>query len=422
MRLDLPIGRRTLLRSLAGAGGLLAAGGAVAGCGGDNGRSSSTTRTIKQWYHQYGEAGTQQAAQRYAKAYRTANVTVQWTPGDYPSKLASGLLSSSGPDVFEDQLNVDLVRGKQIVALDDVIAPVKDDFTATTLGLATVDGKVYGIPMIEDMQLLYYRKSLLARAGLQPPSSTGELLAAAKALTTKNVKGLFVGNDGGASVLGGPSLWSVGADYPQDAHWAGFGDRAASALAQLRTLFTSGSLLLGAPADWSDPSAFVNGLAAMQWTGIWALPAIQKAFGDDVGVAAWPALNATGAPSVPIGTWNAMVSTRSADIDAAKAFVKWLWIDQKDYQKDWAQGYGVHIPTRKSVAAVADRLSSGLASEVLALSNRYARAAGPPIWTPKMSTAYSDALNNVIRQGADPARELATAESTAKAELTRLYG
>ena len=32
---------------------------------------------------------------------RRPNVTVQWTPGDYDTKLSSSLLTNSGPDVFE---------------------------------------------------------------------------------------------------------------------------------------------------------------------------------------------------------------------------------------------------------------------------------------------------------------------------------
>lgn len=414
--------RRTVLRSLTGAAGLVATGGLVAACGSNTGRDGGKGgggKSLTQWYHQYGEAGTQQAAERYAKEYKDAQVTVQWTPGDYASKLSSGLLGGSGPDVFENQLNVDLVRGKQIVALDDVIASAKSDFTQATIDLATVDGKIWGIPMIEDMQLLYYRKSLLAKAGIQPPTTVDELIAAAKALTTKDVKGLFVGNDGGG-VLGGPALWSVGADYPRDASWAGFGDAAPAALGKLRELFTSGSLLLGAPADWSDPSAFTQGLTAMQWTGLWALPAIEKAFGEDVGVAAWPKLTDAGKPSVPIGTWNAMVSAKSKDVDAAKAFVTWLWIDQVDKQKEWAQGFGIHIPPRRSVAAAADKLTKGLAADIRKLSDEYAKPASPPSWTPKMSTAYSDALSNVIKSGNDPAKELANAQSVIKAELERL--
>ena len=38
---------------------------------------------------------------RYAAAYPTAKVNVQWLPGDYDSKVAASLLTNAGPDVFE---------------------------------------------------------------------------------------------------------------------------------------------------------------------------------------------------------------------------------------------------------------------------------------------------------------------------------
>ena len=101
------LSRRDLLKRT---GGLAALAAFTAACGGNTGRPSSgggsggSKPNLSQWYHQYGETGTQQAALKYAKAYPDANVAVQWTPGDYGAKLASGLLSSKGPDVFEGQL------------------------------------------------------------------------------------------------------------------------------------------------------------------------------------------------------------------------------------------------------------------------------------------------------------------------------
>jgi multiple sugar transport system substrate-binding protein len=78
---------------------------AVAGCGSNAGRSGSTSSggkpALSQWYHQYGEAATQQAVERYAKEYPDATVTVQWSPGDYDKKTAAALLTDGGPDVFE---------------------------------------------------------------------------------------------------------------------------------------------------------------------------------------------------------------------------------------------------------------------------------------------------------------------------------
>ncbi|MGW6275996.1 ABC transporter substrate-binding protein [Kribbella sp. NPDC055071] len=415
--------RRDLLKRT---GGLAALAAFTAACGGNTGRPSSgggggSKVNLSQWYHQYGEAGTQQAATKYAKAYTDANVAVQWTPGDYASKLASGLLSNKAPDVFESQLNIGMVKSNQVVALDDILADVKDDFTPGDLATNTVDGKVYGIRMIVDPQVIYYRKSLLDKAGIKPPETVDDLISAAKALTTNKVKGIFVGNDGGLA-LGAPALWSSGGDRLTTDNKPGFtNDRAAQAFGKLHELYDSKSALLGSPTDWTDPSALIQGLVAMQWIGMWAVPAMQKALGDDLGVFAFPKLDAQGKPAVYSGGWTQFVSAKSPNVDAAKKFVKWLWIDQQDYQEDWCLNYGFHIPPRKSLAAKAAKLQSGVAAETVKLTGDYGHTDNPA-WTPKMNTAYTDMLTNIIRKGADPTAEIATAEKTVNAELSRLFG
>jgi len=418
-------GRRAFLRGTGGVATL----GALAACGSNHGSAgSSGSSGLAQWYHAYGEKGTEQAAKRYAAAYTKAKVDVQWIPGQYVTKLSSGLLGSSGPDVFEDQLNVDLVHAKEVIPLDDVLGLAKSDFVEATLATNTVDGHVYGIPMVEDMQLLYYRKSLLAKAKVKPPTTLDELAAAAATLTSKNVKGLFLGNfidsDGSGNItpLGGPLLWSAGLDLiSADGSAAGFDDpRAGAAVDKLHDLFNSGHLLLGAPTDWSDPSAFTQGLAAMQWSGLWAMPAIQAKFGDDFGVLPFPKLDAKGDVSVPIGTWAAMVSGKSKNQQAAKDFIRWLWIDQTDYQQDFNLSYGFHLPPRRSIASAAAKLKSGAAADAVTYSAQHAHPASPPLWTPVMNTAYQDALSNIVKKGSGASKELATAAQTVQKELKRI--
>jgi multiple sugar transport system substrate-binding protein len=416
-------------RLLAVGGGLAAM--AVAGCGSNTGRGSSGSTsggkpTLSQWYHQYGEPGTQQAVERYAKEYPDATVTVQWTPGDYDKKVASALLTDGGPDVFEygNGPSIDMIKAGQVVDLSDLLGDAKSDFTPSLISRMTYQDKLYAIPQVTDMQLLVYRKSLLSAAGVQPPQTVDELIAAAKKLTTDKVKGLFVGNDGGVGILGGPALWSAGLDYLTPDNQFGFDDPAAvESLRKLRELFTSKALLLGAPTDWSDPSAFTQGLTAMQFTGLWTFPQIQKALPDDFGVLPWPKLNAsTGNASVPVGAYGSAVNSKSKNVDAAKKFVKWLWVDQTDKQLDWAQSYGFHIPARKSLAAQADKLKSGPAADAVKFVNENGYAQTPLLWTPKSSTAYSDALNRMIKNGADPAAEIKTVKTVVDAELKRVMG
>ena len=123
--------------------------------------------------------------------------------------------------------------------------------------------------------------------------------------------------------------------------------------------------LLGAPTDWSDPSAITQGLCAMQWTGLWTFPALVDALSGDFGVTAWPKLSdSVGAPSVPVGAYGEAVSAKSKDVDAAKAFAKWLWVDKTDYQLDFAQSYGFHIPSRASLVKKADQLKNDFVQRV----------------------------------------------------------
>ncbi|HEV3358288.1 MAG TPA: extracellular solute-binding protein [Pseudonocardiaceae bacterium] len=411
--------------------GLAAAGLAVAACGSNTGRggsgSGSSSATLQQWYHQYGEDGVEQAVQRYAAAYTAAKVQVGWKIGDYTSLITTALENSPVPDVFESQVKIDWVRANQVVALDDIIGPVKDDFTPSVLAGHTVAGKVYGIPQAVDTQVLFYRKSLLRQAGVQPPTTVAELVDAAQKLTKGGVKGLFVGNDGGVGVLAGPLLWSVGLDYlHEDAsgnYSPGFDDpRAATAMATLHTLNSNGSLLLGAPADWSDPSAFTQELTAMQWTGLWNVPTIKQKFGDDFGVLPFPKFDNSGAVSVPVGAFGSMINAKSKQVDEAKAFIKWLWIDQTADQLQFDTAFGFHIPSRKSLIPKATNLQSGPAADAARYVQESSHLVGGPVWTDAMNTALSDALTTIAKNGGDPTSPLQTAVGTVKTQLKQLFG
>ncbi len=423
-------------RSLLTLGGGAAAAGLLAACGSNTGRTTSSSTTsgsggskpaLAQWYHQYGETGTQQAVQGYAKAYTDATVTVTWKPGDYDQSTAASLLTDSGPDVFEygNGPTIDMIKGKQVVDMTDAVGAAASDFNDAVIKRMTYDGKIWAIPQVVDMQLLVYRKSLLAAAKITPPETIEELQSAAEALTTGKVKGLFLGNDGGAGLMGGPMLWAAGLDYLKDDNTFGFDDDAAvTSLSKLRELFTSKHLLLGAPADWFDASALNQGLTAMQFTGLWTFPDIKKALGDDFGCIPWPKLGSAsdGKKSVPVGAYGSCVSAKSKNVDAAKAFAKWLWVDQTDKQLDFATAYGFHIPSRKALLAKATTLQSGPAKDAAQYAVDFGHAQSPLLWTPKCQTAFGDMMSKIVKDGADVKAEIAKVKTVADAELKRVAG
>lgn len=419
-----PFTRRDLVKSIVVTGGAVV----FAGYGRWERAAAQGKVTLSQWYHQYGEEGTQQAAQRYAQQYtkENPNVTVEvvWVPGDYEgAKLPAGLLSDKGPDVYEDHPSVAMVKAGQVEPLDDLVpADVKADFYPQDLAVNTINGKLYGIKMIDDMGLLYYRKSLLQGAGLQPPKTMDDLIAAAKKLNTGRQKGLFIGNDGGVAALNTIAPWSAGSEMLDETGTKVVfnNDRTVAAFKKVKELNDSGALLIGAPTDWWDPSAFTQGLAAMQWTGLWAMPGIKKGVGDDFGVVPWPALDAQGKPTTFWAGWSECVNPKGEhkNVAEAKKFVQWLWITKTDLQKDWALSYGFHVPPRKSAAASAEPLKSGPAAEAVSILGQYGKILAPQ-WTAAMTTILNDAITSIIKGSADPAQAIATAAQKCQDELNK---
>lgn len=85
---------------------------------------------------------------------------------------------------------------------------------------ATYDGRIYGIPVDGDFQVVYYRTDLLASAGLHPPRTWDDYLAVAKALHGRDFDGDEV-PDYGSCIAKRPgvqaysALWAIAGAYLQ---------------------------------------------------------------------------------------------------------------------------------------------------------------------------------------------------------------
>ncbi|MFF0740246.1 ABC transporter substrate-binding protein [Streptomyces sp. NPDC004111] len=418
-------GQRTQLsrRGFLGGSLLLVAGTAI-GCTTSpvGGSSSGAKTTLNVWSHAYGEAGTQQALTRYATAFTKAHpdiaVKITWVPGDYTAKLNASLLTGAAPDVFEHgDFTQGLARRGQVAALDDVYGSTKDDFNQGDRDLVTVDGKLYGIKTLDDPQMLYYRKSVLTKAGITPPTTFDALVAAARALTTKKNKGLFIGNDG-VGEAAALAVFSRHGKLVADGKVDFALPRAVEAVSALKRPHDDKSLLLGFTTDWWDPSAFTQDVVPMQWCGLWAMPAIQDALGDDFGILPWPAFDTAGTPVVRVGGWTNCVNAKGRNVDAAKKFVQWLWIEQTALQRDWNESYGFHVPPRKSVAATAGKLRKGTAKEAVDLAAKYATS-NPNTWDSASGTPFVAAAAKIVTGQGDPAALLAAAAEQAQAAVDK---
>lgn len=427
----MPVSRR---RFLALSGALAAATAGVSACGSNTGRPSASSSasgggggtggkpSLTQWYHQYGEAGVEDAVKRYAAAYDKASVSVKWNPGEYEKAVSAALLTSKVPDIFEygNGPTLDMIKAGQVLDLTDTVGAAKSQYVSSAIGPMTYQGKVWAIPQTVDMQLLYYRKSVLAKAGVKPPTTFAELVDAAKAVQTKDMGGFFAGNDGGVGTLGPMFIWAAGLDYLNQAKTGiGFADPAFyDGLKQYQNFTAANGLLENASADWFSEKPLVNGETAMQWSGLWVLPAVQQALKDDFGVIPFPAMGSSGRQAVPTGAYGACVAAKGVDPEAAKAFTKWLWVDKEDYQVDFSNSYGTHIPAKTALAPKATKLASGAGAEAAKMATRFGHGS-ELLWTPATGEAYTSALTNIVKKKADPQAEIAKVAARAKQEIAR---
>jgi multiple sugar transport system substrate-binding protein len=426
-------------RFLSLSGGLAAAALGLSACGSNTGRpepgasssasasggaSDGGTVELSQWYHEYGEEGVEDAVKRYAAAYDQAEVTVKWNPGEYEKLVSAALLTDDVPDVFEygNGPTLDMIKAGQVLDLTDTLGEARSQFAPTVLAAMTWEDKIWAIPQTVDMQMLYYRRSMLEKAGLQPPTTMAELITAARALQSKDIGGFFAGNDGGVGVLGNQLIWAAGLEQINaEKTGIGFDSQAMyDGLNQFRDLHEDG-LLASASKDWFDAAPFVNEETAMQWTGLWVLPEIQDTFGDDFGVVPFPALGPSGRQVVPFGAFSSCVTAKGANPDAAKAFVKWLWVDQEADQVDFSNSYGTHIPAKPALAAQATKLAEGAGADAAKFVTDFGHAPSL-LWTPAIMQAYTGAVTNVVNKGADPQKEIAAVAAKATAELKRVNG
>ena len=291
---------------LALAGGLAAGAGCTA-CSPGPGSASpsigpSATATARPalsvWHRAEGADGVQQALLRCADAYPAAQVTLTSVEADYERVTAAALATASPPDVFEWTTGptLDMIRAGQVVDLTDAVGDDASDFAPAVIERLTHQGRLWAVPQAVDVQLLYYRKSLLAKAGLQPPETLGQLTAAAKALTASGMGGLYAGSDRGLGALGGLLIGAAGLrQVSPDGRTPAFDEPALHDAADaFAALLNSPGVLRSASTEWTDAAPFIENECAMQWGGLWDLTRVLAAHAGDVGVLPFPAATPAG--------------------------------------------------------------------------------------------------------------------------------
>lgn len=190
------ISRRGLLAGTGGAAVLAV----LAGCSPGGG----TSETIKFWNMPWGGTAFSPLDQKITLAYKPAAglpaasyQAVQWA--NFTTTFATAIVSKTGPAVSSGSGTQAFQFAVQnyIAYADDLLASWKknglyDDFLPGVLGSMKTDKGYVAIPYNLDMRVLWYRKSLLEKAGVNPPTDWQSYLDACQALKKTGVFGFGI--------------------------------------------------------------------------------------------------------------------------------------------------------------------------------------------------------------------------------------
>src|SRR5690348_8591513 len=114
----------------------------------------------------------------FEKKYPNIHVTLTSAPTNTDTNRATLATEISGGSATPDVFMGDVIWPAQFgahqlaVPLSDYLPKSYwDQFASGLVQGASYKGKVYGSPLFEDQGFMYYRKDLLQKAGLQPPTT-----------------------------------------------------------------------------------------------------------------------------------------------------------------------------------------------------------------------------------------------------------
>jgi len=401
---------------------------ALAGCGSDSGGGNAassgpiqiwegfTGTEAKTFSHLVSEYEAQHPGQKVSSLYVNNDDTLQKVltavRGGSPPDIAY-LYGSWAPNVAEIPQVVDLTQVVKQPGVD------WNDFWTGERAVATVNGKVIGIPALVDNLAVVYNKTLFAKAHLAVPGPNWtwqQFVADAQKLTDPAIK-----QYGTAYVTPGTEdtvwhwealLWEAGGQLlSADNKTAAFDSAAGlTSLQTLRTMAVTDKSMYLDPTDSAYGNLFNSGKIGMLVTGPWDLSSFPNVH---YGVQIMPSYpGSSGGHQTISGPDNWVIfNNGSAHVSAAEQFL--LWLTAPAQVKYFSLQTG-DLPTRQSVAqqaSVSTQMNAalpGVSTFVANLGNvEQARPQIPQY--PKISQILGTMIVSVLLGQSQPQAALASA-------------
>lgn len=352
--------RRTIAAGLS----LGAVGTLLAACGGDEDETPAADTsggpvTLQFWkfVSENDDPAIQAAVKRWNSENPNIRVRFQTFPfADYlGTKLTTAFAAGKGPDVFwiSPGQFLNYVNNEVSTPVDDIVSGVRDDYSQAAIDAVSVEGKMQALPFEQEPVALYYRPDLLEQAGVEPPTTWDELLAACETLTTGKQRGIVIeaAQNPYQNFTWYPFLWSAGGEVVNEdsSESALRTPEAASAFDIWGQLVRRGYAPNKNETITADIGPLGRGETAMQVCGFWAIAGLKSGFPDvEFGIVPLP-IPSGGERVTVYGGWTQMVNAKGPNVEQALAFTKGLWIDDEEFAHTWACEQATKFSPRESV-------------------------------------------------------------------------
>jgi ABC-type glycerol-3-phosphate transport system substrate-binding protein len=308
-----------------------------------NGGDSTTTEapsdeqvTIEWWTPNWDEEESREMAAEFEAENSNIKVELVITDWDtYKSRITTAISAGDAPEL-STVLTTDIAPfAKQglLQDLDGLLADAGadvDDFLQASLDIASVDGKIYGVPFRHDGSGIFYNVDILSEAGYDEfPSTWADMVEMSKKLTQDGVYGFAwpLGQQANAVTRLVQQIYSHGGDvFNEDGTESLL--NSPEAIASLRTIVSSIEEGYASPSsleydNTTMRAAFGSGQLAFNFTGPFDVDAIQEEYPElNFSTAVIPGIDGMGVTTS--NGWSVIMAEKSNNKEAAAKFLAYI--------------------------------------------------------------------------------------------------
>jgi multiple sugar transport system substrate-binding protein len=313
--------------------------GALAGCGGSAGSGDVTLRLVAADYGDSPANSSTKYWDRLVQGFEAEHPGIKvdvsvYSWKDVDRKVREMVSAGDAPDMAQIGAYADYAAAGRLYQADEVLSiPVQADFASELSDAGKVNRVQYGMPFAASTRLLFYNKTLFARAGIEPPTTWSELAADAQALKAKGVEFPYALPLGPEEAQAETMQWLLSGS---DGYLDGFGSYDIDSARNVATFNWLKDELVGkglagpvAPARLNRAaafSAFTRGEVGML-SGHPSLMKMAKAKGVDFGMVPMPGINGRAKSTMGVADWM-MAFKRGGHKDQIRDFLDYVYSEK----------------------------------------------------------------------------------------------